>query len=414
MIYSFDLIISLTLLFLLFLGFSQLSDIHYLPPLKQYASKTSIREQAIYLSTPITTPFMVTIFRGASTTPLASILLSNANPVVYNLPNDSNDITLVSDVNTGVVINAAGLHFSAAGGELFYVNYRGKSAAQGTSLTSKGRAAMGTHFRWGGTPNKGNHFSNTSCLGIMATENNTTVSISGYNPDCVFRLQADPSGIKADAITVTLQAGESHVLEAIKDEAISNIDGWLGANITSNNKIVISNDGLNFGVRATSGSRDAGIDQPVPIDKLGAEHVFVRGNGGNDNEFAIIIGTANNTDIFLNGATTAIATINDGEYFEIPSANYSGTTAGENMYVFTSNDVYAYQVLSGDFGIQTVGLNFIAPVNCLLPNAVDNIPDIQSLVDITVDGGISIISATTTPDNNISVTDATGIVALPA
>jgi len=394
-------------------GFSQLSDLHYLPPLKQQSNNQAIREQAIYLSTPVTTAFSVNVFRGASIVPLTSFLLSKAAPVTYSLPDGDNDISLVSNINAGVVLNNSGLRFESTSGQQFYVNYRGRSASQGASLTSKGRAAMGTEFRWGGSAIRGNHHTMSASIGIMAIENTTNVTISGYNPNCEFRLQNDPDGITSNTISITLQAGQSYVLEAIKDETIANIDGWIGATITSNKNIVISNGLLNFGVNSTSGARDAGADQPVPVERLGAEFVFVRGEGGNLGEFPIIIGVTDDTDIFVNGSATPIANIDNGEYFEIPSTNYSGSSVGDNMYVSTSKDVYAYQVLSGGSGIHTIGLNFVAPVNCLLPDTVNNIPDIQEAAGITLTGGVTIIAATATPDANISVTDGSGSVTLP-
>jgi len=392
---------------------AQLSDLHYLPPLKQESNNQAIRQQAVYLSTPVTAPFTVNVFRGTSLVPLTSFLLSKASPVTYNLADGDNNITLVTDANTGIVLNNGGLRFESVTNDRFYVNYRGRSNSQGASLTSKGRAAMGTNFRWGGSAIRANHYTMGASLGIMATANGTNVTISGYDPNCEFRLQNDPDGITSNTVSITLQAGESYVLEAIKDQTNANIDGWLGATITSNNNIVISNGVLNFGVRSTSGSRDAGMDQPVPVDKLGAEYVFVRGEGGNSNEFPVIIGTVDNTDIFVNGSGTPIANIDNGEYFEIPGTNYSGTSVGDNMYVTTSQDVYAYQVLSGASGIHTVGLNFVAPVNCLLPDTVDNIPDIREVAGITITGGVTIIAATATPDTNISVTDGTSSITLP-
>ena len=197
-------------------------------------------------------------------------------------------------------------------------------------------------------------------------------------------------------------------LRRLKNETTANIDGWLGATIKSDKKIAISNGGLNTGVRAGAQSRDAAIDQPVPQNVIGREYVFVRGNGTNETEFPIIIGTQNGTEIFVNGAIDPIATINDGDYFIIPGINYSSFSAGANMYVTTSKDAYAYQSLAGSSGIQTIGLNFIAPVNCLLPDVLSNIPNIRNVDGLNFSGGITITAAVVTPDANISVTDANG------
>ncbi|WP_246160782.1 DUF11 domain-containing protein [Maribacter flavus] len=392
-----------------------MSDLHYLPPLKQGSNNSSVKEQAIYMSTPESTAFTVNAYRGTSTIPIASFSISNATPARYDLPNGDNGITMVQNNDTGIVITTGGLRFESTGGQRFYVNYRGSSGAQSTSLTSKGRQAMGTNFKWGGAPNYATTSDISTSLGIMATENNTTVDIFGYNPGCEFRLQNDRDGILDDAIQVVLNAGESFVLEAYTTETAANVDGWLGASITSDKNIVISNGGLNYGVVPTSSSsRDAGIDQPVPEDNLGKDYVFIRGGGQDSTEFPIIIATQNNTQIFVNGNTTPMATINEGDYFIVPGTNYSSASPGANMYVRTSKDAYAYQNLAGSTGVQTVGLNFVAPLNCLIPDKVDNIPDITDAAGTTLNGGITIIASATTPDANIVVTDGSGAVTKPA
>ncbi|WP_378185501.1 gliding motility-associated C-terminal domain-containing protein [Aquimarina sp. W85] len=402
------------ILFSINFSFSQLSNQHYLPPLKQVTNNQAIRQQAFYLSTPETSPFDVLVYRGTNPSPIATLVnLSSTTPIQYDIANGDNNITLVTNANTGVVLSNSGLRFEAPGGENFYVNYRGRSGAQATSLTSKGVQALGTSFKWGGIPNRANNANLTSTLGIMATEDGTTVNIFGYDPACEFRLAGDPDGLIDDSIQIVLNAGQTFVLEARKGETSANIDGWLGASIKSNKNIAISNGGLNTGVRIGSQSRDAAIDQPVPENVLGREYVFVRGNGTNETEFPIIIGTQNGTEIFVNGATTPIATINTGEYFEIPGSNYSGGSAGANMYVNTSKETYAYQCLAGSTGIQTIGLNFIAPVNCLLPDNLESISNIRDVDNLEFDGGITIIASTTTPDENIVVTDDTGIVNKP-
>ncbi|MEM9143595.1 MAG: DUF11 domain-containing protein [Bacteroidota bacterium] len=397
-----------------FLAQAQLSDLHYLPPLKQGQDNQAIRDQAIYLSTPETTAFTVNAYRGTASTPIATFSISNTSAAVYNLPDGDNDITLVTNANTGVILNNSGLRFEAPGGNRFYVNYRGISNSQAASLTSKGRIALGTSFKWGGIPNLGSHSSKSTTLGIMATADNTTVTLSGYDPNCEFRLGSDAGGITADSYQVVLDANESFVFEAYLAQNAANLDGWLGASITADKDIAISNGGLNVGRQAGSGNRDAAIDQPVPQNSIGKEYVFVRGAGTSATEFPIIIATQNNTEIYVNGSTTPVATINDGDYFEVPSSYYSSSSAGANMFVYTSKDTYAYQCLAGGTPVYTHGLNFVAPLNCLLPDRMDNIPDITNIAGTTMNGGVTIIASTTTPNTNIVVTDGSGTVSLPS
>ena len=404
---NIKLLLFLLIAFNSFLGYAQLSDLHFLPPMKQGQNNAGIQNQAIYLSTPETTPFDVFVYRGTSNTIERTITIDNLNPGVWTLGNGDNNITLVDNNNTGKVLTNSGLRFISAGGQKFYVNYRGKSGSQAASLTAKGRQAMGTNFKWGGVPNKGSHSSKSNTLGIMATEDNTTVVLSGYDPGCEFRVGGNRAGITANSHTITLNANESFVYETYigTSPTQAHEDGWIGASIVSTKDIVISNGSINFGSEDGQSHRDAGIDQPVPINKLGKEYVFIRGNGNTNGltEFPLVIATADNTQIYVNGSTTAIATINNGEYFKIPSNNYSSNTVGANMLVQTSKDVYAYQSMAGSSNLYTQGLNFVAPVNCLLPDVMDNIPDIRNIAGTTVTGGLTIIASVNTIDSNVKV-----------
>ncbi len=404
--------------FFAFVGHAQLSDLHYLPPLKQGQNRQGIDQQAIYLSTPEPTTFTVNAYRGTNATPIATFNISKMNPAVYNLGRGDNNITLVNNANTGIVLTNSGLRFESPSGNKFYVNYRGSSSAQSASLTSKGRQSLGQRFKWGGVPNLGSHASKSNTLGIMATEDNTIVRLFGYDQDCEFRVNTNRAGITDDTYTVTLDANESFVFETYIGTAPTQAheDGWIGATIEADKDIVISNGAINFGRQVGASNRDAGIDQPVPESKLGKEYVFVRGNGNANGwtEFPLVIAIDNNTQIYVNDETLPIATINEGEYYEIPSSYFSANIAGANMLVKTSKDVYAYQCMAGASTAYTQGLNFVAPVNCLLPDVMDNIPDIRNMAGTSVTGGVTIIAAVNTPDANIVVTDGNGLVTLPA
>ena len=385
---------------------AQLDSKHYLPPLKQASNYQAFNEQRIYLSTPEISPFDVNIYVGTSTVPIVITGLANGAPKTYNPGKGDNNKTLVTRANTGIVIKNSGLRFESSGGEKFYVNWRGRSGAQAGSLTCKGTKALGRDFRWGGIPNiaKTQNTLNSS-LGIMATENGTTVVIDGYDPNCVFRNGAAVGGHTQDQFTINLEKGETFVLEAYRDAApTANDDGWLGARITSNNPIATSMGGMNVGIKPTSSTRDVGIDQAVPTNVLGRDYVFIRANGNDESEFPIIVATQNNTEIKVNGIVVSV--INDGEYYKIPGSNYSSQNAGASMFVETSKAAYAFQCLTGKSkAIQTIGMNFIAPINCLLPSSLSEISEIDFIETKKFTNGLTIIASTTTPDTAFTVTE---------
>ena len=386
-------------------SFGQLSDLHYLPPLKQKGD--GFAEQLIYLSTPNTTAFTVNVYKGTSTTILTTLTVSKSSPATYNPGNGDNNITLLTADSTGKRISTSGLKFVAPNGEKFYVNWRGKSGSQASSLTSKGRAALGKAFKWVGIPNRGAGFSLlTNAVGIMATENNTTVNIFGYNTNCTFRDGSNEAGNTADEQTITLNAGQTFVLEAaVTSLTTDNRTGWIGASITSDKDIAVSVGQLHLQPKNNQGGQDVGIDQITPENKLGKEYIFIRGNGLNDIEFPVIVATENDTKVYINGSATAAITLNIGDFYEVPATNYSTTTAGGNMYINTSKPVYAVQSLGGSStaDLNTGDMNFIAPVNCLLSNTIDNITNINSIAGVTISGGITILASATIPNAEISV-----------
>jgi uncharacterized repeat protein (TIGR01451 family) len=396
---------------LIFLGqniYAQLSDLHYLPPVKQTRNKEAVDKQSLYISTPETTAFNVNIYRGNSSTPLATVSVSNSAPYIYALPDGDNDITLVSNTNTGIVLSNSGLRLQSPDGQKFYVNYRGVNHSQGISLTSKGRQALGTSFKWGGLPAGASSVQGNvnATLGIMATEDGTVVDVFGYDPEIKFRLGEDASGMTDDTKQITLNAGQTFVFEVIENRTAAHRDGWLGASIVSNKKIAIINGSLLLrGVDNAGGSGwDADMDQPSPENIIGKEYVLVRGNGPNEQEYGVIIATQNGTNVYVNGSSTPIKTLNAGDYTIIPSTNYTPNVAGGNMFITANKDIYAYQVLSGSSLINTGALNFITPVNCLMFSSIDNIPAISEMPGQGLNGGVTVIASTAIPNSDIKIT----------
>jgi hypothetical protein len=237
------------------LASAQLSSRHFLPPLKRSNGFQTIDGQAIYLSTPEAIAFDVNVYQGTNTTAIATLSISNSSPAIYTpavaIGGNSNDnnTTLITSANSGIVLDMAGLKFEAPSGKKFYVNWRSSNGGQASSLVSAGEAGLGTDFRWGGTliPYVTQYGNLNSVIGIMATEDNTVVNISGYDPACTFTKNGNTSGVNSitdDLITFTLNAGQTFVLEAQLSDPNAlpraNHQGWLGATISSTKKIAVN------------------------------------------------------------------------------------------------------------------------------------------------------------------------------
>jgi len=412
------------------LATAQLSSKHYLPPLKQ--TSNVVQGQAIYLSTPETTAFDVNIYIGTSNTSIATLSVSNASPGIYTPPlgtggstvGGDNNTTLITGANAGIVLSSAGLRFEAPSGKKFYVNWRSAQGGQASSLVSAGIAGLGTDFRWVGIPQiitsgEAGYQGANSVIGIMATEDNTTVTISGYNPACTFTKNNNISGVNSitdDIINITLNAGQSYVLEAVAVYNTINVSGWLGATISSNKNIAVNQGHLMF--KLQSGGIDFSMTQLTPTANIGKEYVFIRANGVDDVEFPVIIATKNNTEVFVNNETTPYATLNNGQWVKIPATKYSqsstvGNIAGANMYVKASKDVYAVQSISAGPSGALIDMFQVAPLNCFLDNGVNNIPDVvkTGLTGTTLtSSGIIVLASSAINESNITIKHGTGSV----
>ena len=163
------------------LGFSQISKIHYIPPLtandqQQGAAGSIPYGQYLYLSTPSTQPVSGTITILSTNTKIAfsdfsSSPLSNNNPITYEIvpqsagaaaamnkelfvdPDDTANSTGIQVLNAGLLVEADCP---------IYVSVRYYAGAQSGAFTTKGVAAMGTEFRTGMMTNGSQSDENTS------------------------------------------------------------------------------------------------------------------------------------------------------------------------------------------------------------------------------------------------------------
>lgn len=363
-----------TLLFLGFVlfmpatAFSQLDTRHYVPPVY---GREDYGTHYIVLSTPEDIPFDVTITDGSGAL-ITTQTISSAASSTYTLGAGTATEFLVEESELNTAMSDHGLVLEAE--KPFFVNIRVVAGPQAGSLTSKGvKASLGQEFRTGHLfNNDGDEFRKASVFGIMATEDNTTVTIDDIRPGVIFFGTA-PSGspLTSPPTTFILNEGESYVVAAYMDEplATENINGVNGTRISSDKDIVV-NTGQWLGGNALVGGspaagRDLGIDQIVPVANLGSEYVMIKGEGI-DNEKIIVVGTVDGTDLFLDGSGTATASIDAGDYYVIDGTAFS---ANDNLLLESSNDVYVYQSANGGDGStddneRQVGLNFLPPVGC--------------------------------------------------
>jgi gliding motility-associated-like protein len=375
-------------------SYAQLDVKHYIPPMH---ARVSPGTHYLVLGTPVSSTFNVTVRDGAGNL-LTTIPISSAASSTTIIGSDYTSPLMVAYNSLNTVLSSGkGLILTAS--EPFYANIRVKVTNQAGSLTSKGeKASKGKDFRVGHMFNNAGASSDKSnFFSFMATENNTTVVVSDIRGGVV--LEGKAPGITS--FIVQLNQGQSYVLTNYLDNAIAtnNSNGLNGTHITANKDIVV-NCGTWLGGNALNGTsatgsfengKDIGIDQIVPVEQIGTEYVLIKGFGV-DNERTVVVASADNTQLFINGNTTPLATLNAGDYHVIYGTSFS---TNNNLYLKSTEPVFVTQTINGSDGYtydneHCAGMNFIPPLTCTGEKKV-NIPNVQFIgtayIQIIADAG---------------------------
>ena len=187
---------------------------------------------------------------------------------------------------------------------------------------------------------------------IVATENNTLVMI--YSPVPV---DGHPA---LTPFTVVLNQGQTYscanTVPATHTDPATHPSG---AVVLSDKPIAISiKDDSNH--NPSGGCYDLMLDQIVPVNILGTDYIAVKGalNTTGD-ESLFLMAVENNTQIFIDGNATPVATLFAGQYYR-HDMDYL-TAAGSSAYARASKPVYAIHVTG--FGCEQ-GMAILPPLNC--------------------------------------------------
>lgn len=364
-------ILSFLFIFYIFTSaFAQLDREHWFAPMMDRSGSPS-PYQKLYLSTSRTTPFPVNIYNNNIL--IGTVNISKNNPQKFDVLRNYIITTQQSDLFTPTT---KGLYLKAE--FPFYANLRFSVYNHAEIITSKGIPSTGKNFFTASAPITVSNSILNFMTSILATEDNTTVTVTGYSP--LVQFSNGTTGATNPTMTITLNKGQSYIIDGIGDIP-GNSDGFIGSKITSNKPVNVTNGNFNGQYAGNfSTSSDILMDQAVPVDRLGNEFALVKGNGsiGANMEGAVIIATQDNTQIYVNNELTPIATINTGKYFVIPDSKYSLQGGGHyNLYIRTSKNAYVYQILAGDSNtgneIATGGFNFIPALNCYLPKQINEL-----------------------------------------
>ena len=176
----------------------------------------------------------------------------------------------------------------------------------------KGDNALGTSFHLPFQNFTNNGFSTTSGFDIVATEDNTVVTITPSQD-----LVGHPAGVPFEVVLPV--AGSTYAARAAGSESFQHATG---TTVTSNRPVAVTlHDDSASGAMFGGGCLDLMGDQLVPDDVLGTEYVAVHGYlGGHDR--LQIVATTNNTSVSVDGAVVAVLQAGESHSHELntPSA----------------------------------------------------------------------------------------------
>lgn len=208
----------------------------------------------------------------------------------------------------------------------------------------KGRNALGNDFFISSQNSAFNNASYNpapfSSFNIVATENNTTVTITP-SKDVIGHAAGVP-------YTITLNRGQTYAAVAASPMPNQHLEG---SRVSSNKPIAITlADDLISPIGF--GCADMVGDQTIPVSITGTEYMATKGylNGGLEKLY--ITATANNTAIFKDGIQ--VTTLTAGQTYEV-------TVTNPSIYIRSSNPVYVYQI-SG-IGCE-LGSAILPPIKC--------------------------------------------------
>lgn len=374
-------LLSLALIFLsINTLFAQRDTEHWIAPYFVSPGVSNVYNNRLYISTDSVTPFPVQIF--SNNILLTTVTVSKGNPQIYDV--DKARISSTADADAFTVINK-GLYLK--GDKPFYCSLRMAQSIHGEIITSKGKAGIGKKFYVATSPSTFNLATNSFynfTAGILATEDNTNVTVS-WNNNVTFTNSGTFTG---NTKTFILQKGQSFIFTGNDNPSTDSKGLFTGAKIVSDKPVTLTNGSCNANFTKSPTGSDPILDQSVPVERLGNTFAMVKSRSLRPElnmEGGLIIATEDNTDIYINGVTTPVASLSEGQYYRIDETSYAlqpGAGNHSNMYISASKNIYLYQFIGIENSDATNGFNYIPPLNCFLPRKIDEIGKINEMPSI--------------------------------
>lgn len=380
--------------FLVGKSWGQLDSVHWIALV--YGNIETNVTQFIYVSTQEATPFQISVISGGIV--LATAMVSKTSPYRYDIGLDNGTRAMLTSTLLNDILSNKG--FKVVGSKKFYCDLRVRKGNHAGSLTAKGIAALGTTFRLGHMPltDDGAHFAS-----VIATQNNTVVTFSGFPPGIKLR-EGNDSFTPLATFNVTLNAGQTYTfaMHRTNNSDPEMFNGFFGILVTATQPIAVNcGSWLASPIGLASTAGDICIDQIAPLSQVGKEYILIKGEGTAILEIPIIVAHFNNTSIYFHGNPIPAVTLNAGQRYEIPASQYINGA----LFIESSKEIFVYQALGGGPSDINGALNFIPPLSCQIASCIDNVSQINKIDNTAYLLQGNILAATGTM---ISVTSSTG------
>jgi hypothetical protein len=283
------------------------------------------------------------------------VVLSSATSTSLALP-----LTVVMSTNANTKERNKGLILQSD--EPIQATYRLTPSSNQDLIALKGRAGLGYAFYAGSQTRlstTANAVDQRHFASIMATEDNTTVTIRSPNPLL---------GVTNPAsFSVSLNAGETYMVTSTTLSSSTSNNVTIAGTLITSNKPISVNSGSHHTYQPYSGNRDGGFDQLVPARLTGQQYVAVHGqNTVANSDYLFVVGIEQATSLTITGpavvgaAPTSLTTVTIGPG-QVFTYNMTNLAVNRAFLINSTKKVYAFQVSS--VSANEYGMSILPTIN---------------------------------------------------
>ncbi|MCB0760853.1 MAG: gliding motility-associated C-terminal domain-containing protein [Flavobacteriales bacterium] len=323
--------------------FAQFDTEFWMPPIWNSGVSSQNNPSELFITTPYPTPVNVHIETPDGVTFVLDTTVVSGEPLSVPL---TPSLGQTQQYNTVITNNG----FLVTSNAPIQCVHKVAGQFNQTLVTLKGPNGLGQEFYCGSQVRNMNAMYGTQehhFISVMALENNTTITFdTPYN-------MYDGGGTLANPFVLTLDQYECYLIRG--NGPTQHV---AGAHVTSDKDIAVISGSTHTRILG-GGAADGGVDQLVPIELMGKEFVFIKGDNNVPFDYAIVIATEDNTAIYLDGSATPLTTIDQGEYYDITTTG----SFGDAHYIKTDKVAYCYHVTGASLDDE-VGMSALPQIDC--------------------------------------------------